>query len=61
MSDKKAKSKSQQRRENIMQHSGIETGYFRKRKEKFDDEIAKGIDGRKASVPKQIKPKKKED
>lgn len=29
--------------EKFMQHEGVETGYFAKRKKQFNDEIAKGI------------------
>lgn len=46
----------------FMQHSGVETGYFDKRRKQFSKELAKGIKSVNQPKPKSnVKPKEKND
>lgn len=42
----------------FLQHEGVETGYFAKRKKQFNDEIAKGISS--TGVNAKVQAKKKQ-
>jgi hypothetical protein len=47
---------AEKKNDNIMQHDGVEVGYFHKRKDAFNKEFEKGFNGKKAEIPKQRKP-----